>query len=243
MPTRKPAMDWESSTSHEKQPIVIGGMGGSGTRLVAQLLMYAGVFMGSNRNYAEDALDFVPFYGSYLGGNVGLTRMFQACASQHRVDIPDPAMRWGWKNPRSYLALEFIHHQFPDMRFVHVIRDGRDMAYAKTRNMRTYWSAEESGDLISPERAMTVWATTNVAAADYGESRMTGYTSIKFEDLCRKPRRAIRGLYEWLGLHGIDVGGAVSLVNPPHTIGRWEQHEASVVVEIGREALQRFGYV
>jgi hypothetical protein len=235
-------MDWGSSINHEKQPIVVGGMGGSGTRLVAQLLMHAGVFMGSNRNYAEDALDFAPFYGSYLGGNVGLVRMFQACVMQHRAEIPDPGMRWGWKNPRSYLALEFIHRQFPDMRFVHVIRDGRDMAYAETRNMQTYWSAEESGEPIGPERAMTVWATTNMSAADYGESRMTGYTRIRFENLCHKPQDAIEGLYERLGLHDVDMDSAVNLVNPPQTMGRWKQHDANTVIEIGREALQRFGY-
>jgi hypothetical protein len=39
-------------------PVVIGGLGGSGTRLVAELLQEVGVYMGADVNYASDNLWF-----------------------------------------------------------------------------------------------------------------------------------------------------------------------------------------
>lgn len=40
------------------EPIVVGGVGGSGTRLVAELLLQSGVFMGTDTNQALDNLWF-----------------------------------------------------------------------------------------------------------------------------------------------------------------------------------------
>src|SRR3954471_11566351 len=42
-------------------PVVIGGTGGSGTRVVARMLRTAGVFMGGRLNSADDALDLAEF--------------------------------------------------------------------------------------------------------------------------------------------------------------------------------------
>ena len=42
----------------DHSPVAIGGVGGSGTRLIAQLLMELGVYMGSDRNDANDNLWF-----------------------------------------------------------------------------------------------------------------------------------------------------------------------------------------
>lgn len=41
-----------------RPPIIVGGVGGSGTRIVASMLMDTGVYMGNLRNHAEDNLWF-----------------------------------------------------------------------------------------------------------------------------------------------------------------------------------------
>ncbi|BCW93430.1 MAG: hypothetical protein KatS3mg007_1324 [Thermoanaerobaculum sp.] len=41
---------------------------------------------------------------------------------------------WGWKEPRSIYLLPFWNELMPSLRFIHVIRDGRDMAFSANQN-------------------------------------------------------------------------------------------------------------
>ena len=41
---------------------------------------------------------------------------------------------WGWKEPRSIYLLPFFHRHLPGLRFLHVVRDGRDMAFSENQN-------------------------------------------------------------------------------------------------------------
>ena len=52
-------------------PVAIGGVGGSGTRLVAQLLSGAGIHMGDDLNGSSDTLWFTLFSAPR---NFGFTR-------------------------------------------------------------------------------------------------------------------------------------------------------------------------
>ena len=38
------------------------------------------------------------------------------------------------KNPRSMFLLPFFDSYFPALKFIHIVRDGRDMAYSKNQN-------------------------------------------------------------------------------------------------------------
>src|SRR5207302_1402312 len=120
-------------------PVVIGAVGGSGTRVLAQVLRKAGWFMGNrvdSRN--EDSLPIAWFLTKWLKSLkdfpnidnnilVGGRRDFERMLNIHRRGIPSPDARWGWKNPRSMWLIPFLADRFPEMKFVHVIRDARDM--------------------------------------------------------------------------------------------------------------------
>jgi hypothetical protein len=126
---------------------VIGATGGSGTRVVVRIVRHAGFFMGTNLNVAQDALDFKDFHDRWINLYLSekrtqmpraqkelMVKEFQVCVKKHRNSIPDENMKWGWKAPRSILLLPFIHSQYQQMKFIHVIRDGRDIAYSKNKN-------------------------------------------------------------------------------------------------------------
>ena len=40
---------------------------------------------------------------------------------------------WGWKEPRSVYLLPFLAAELPGLRFLHVVRDGRDMAFSENQ--------------------------------------------------------------------------------------------------------------
>lgn len=239
---------------------MIGAVGGSGTRVFSRIARHAGVFMGNRRDDQEDARSLSPFYGEFTTDYLAAhgspdaawsaragTRLLE-CLREHLQALPGPEHPWGVKNPRSLLMLPFWHERFPELRFLHVIRDGRDMAYSQAQNqVRRHGRALLGSDmeLPPPERAMLWWAQVNSSAADYGESELgRGYLRVRLEDLCARPKRTIRSLFEFM--HA-DAGMRASIreVETPPTLGRWrERPEAEVarLVALGGSALRRFGY-
>ena len=49
-----------------QNPIIIGAVGGSGTRIFTKIIRYAGIYMGSDLNEAEENEDNKSFYRAWL---------------------------------------------------------------------------------------------------------------------------------------------------------------------------------
>lgn len=249
-----------------KHPLMIGAVGGSGTRVIARIIRHTGFFMGTNLNESDDAMEFVDFYDRWInrficvkdvsvtGDHTAQTEAeFFDCVARHRALIPIEHMNWGWKEPRSIYLLPFVHRLFPRMKFIHLIRDGRDMAFSSNQNQ-----LKKHGEAIldskytyypQPIKTAMLWSKINLMASDYGEKNMGDrYLRIRFEDLCRDSGTTIHMIYNFLDLSKKDDIDAVLLeVNPPGSIGRWRAcHDPDLISGIqmhAKQALVRFGYV
>lgn len=248
-------------------PVFIGGTGGSGTRAVARILDAAGIFMGGHLNHAHDAMPTIRWYSErwkrYLASETTPMTVREqrrmdfdltAALLKHRQGISDPRGPWGAKNPRFLYFLPHLHRCFPDMRFIHLVRDGRDMAFSTNQ-----FQLQAVGELYvgalrhrlaeapEPVRAIALWSAINRDVKRYGEAHLgVRYRCVRFEDLCARPRQTIQTLFDFLRCGDQNLENALREVNPPNTLARWRQHDpglAQQVVQEGREGLDAFGYV
>jgi hypothetical protein len=75
-------------------PIVVGGTGGSGTRVVRRMLARAGAFMGVRLNSSGDAMDFEPFLEDTINPLLAVTRSLD-----YSLDaLPAPLRRLSLRN-------------------------------------------------------------------------------------------------------------------------------------------------
>lgn len=123
-------------------PVVVFNKSHSGSRLVARLLEAAGMFMGEGLNESHDAVVLLPLVHAAVDGfypdygpvwrnetaATGLAKIARAALGAHLVDRHDRP--WGWKLCETVYALPVINYLFPNARYVHVIRDGRDVAFS-----------------------------------------------------------------------------------------------------------------
>ena len=249
-------------------PIVMGAVGGSGTRAFHNLLMSAGVFMGTNLNNTRDAMDFEPFLDEFINPilqHVGhldyeldqlspdfrdtLLTAFEAVLTKYRADVP-PNQPWGWKNPRSMYILPIIQHFFPALRFVHVVRDGRYMAFSQNQNQvkKHYQSLfGQAPDGPVEVSAARLWAQVNVEVARWGWAHLGNrYLLIRFEDVCRRPQVMTAKLLKTLGIAGQDVPALAELIQGSSNLDHWETaapHLKAAVSEAAGSGLERFGYL
>jgi Sulfotransferase family len=237
-------------------PLVIGGTGGSGTRVVAHVVHAAGWFMGAQ--VAPNTLDAVPLarfdwtYGhDIISGRApssSVVAAFREALAGH-LSGHDPQRPWGWKHPHSYLLLPFLAQHCPGLRFVHVIRDGRDVALSDNQNQANHYGDIALGQAApSPARSLRFWAWANTRCADDG-IRLLGerYLLVRMEDLFAGPESEVPRLLRFAGYTGPELDSVIErlMTRPPPTIGRWRT--SALADAAGRDstagdALKRFGY-
>jgi hypothetical protein len=242
---------------------VIGATGGSGTRVLARIVREGGMFVGSNLNPYEDAIEMGAFSDRWidrvypLDGTLDeatrdeMDRELAGILDRHLADVPEGSRHWGWKEPRSIYLLRFFEETFPDFRYVHFVRDGRDMAYSDNQTQLIKHGATVLDDAMlrekKPFQSIALWTIVNQQAADFGEQVLGDrYLRIRFEDLCSDPATTARSVYEFFGLEGDAEGVATREVSPPSTLGRWRDEKPDTVrrlQDIAEPALDRFGYL
>ena len=257
------------------QPAVIFGTGGSGTRVLQVLTDHSGYYLGTNLNRAGDALDIGHFMRRWLDRYLGKTDWiaetlrgtdrsrfgyplamaedFALTLEDHRGALEDAQAMWGWKAPRTILIFPFVHELFDGMRAIHLVRDGRDMAYSRNQQqMRRHAPQLLNADLneaSEPERSIAFWAHVNLAAARYGERELgENYLRMRYEDICNDPPGAVVQLLDFIDSPASRESMqrvATEKIRPSSSIGRWREHEDSELDrlhEIAGEALREFGY-
>ena len=187
-------------------PIVIGGCGNSGTTLLrATLNAHAEIASGpestvflqrvsSPRTIADrfnipadvverllrdsrSQADFVERFARY-------------CLQQRRKTI------WADKTPENVGRLDFIFRHFPRAKFVHVVRDGRDVACSLRTQPWMKLPASSRQTATGLLHCARYWAERIDAAMRYRDDPR--YIEIRYEDFIRRPEPTLRRLLAFL---------------------------------------------
>lgn len=241
-------------------PIVIGGSGHSGTRVFNEILTLGGVFTGirhvTKRSASED-LNIIGLLNRwvypYVRGELSdaqKLRMRREFAWRLRLYFPVRNLPWGFKNPRTMLILPFLNDLFPDMKFVHVVRDGRDISlgneFAARNRYRAAFLKDYESNLSAEEAMILFWGRSNQRSMDYGQQFMPGrYLQMRWEELCADPVRKATELLEFASCPRSDARRIAKVVKKPSSIGRWKSFPESVRRQVqarGARWLSMFGY-
>jgi hypothetical protein len=127
------------------QPVILLGRGGSGTRLLAQLALSIGTFLGNELNASHDSVEWVEtLYALAVeavtaGVASGSARdLYWHRRLRHLASVIlargrcDPGSLWGWKLPETMLILPQALRAFPRARVVHLVRHPMTSALRRT---------------------------------------------------------------------------------------------------------------
>jgi len=245
---------------YNEQPVIVGGSGHSGTRIFIEIIGHAGVFCGirslTKRKHSEDLriIDLLnrwvtPFVFNTLDGQQEAA-MMRAFARRLRLYFPLRRKPWGFKNPRCMLILPVLHQLFPEMKFVHVIRDGRDIslgnAFVSSNRYLDAFLEDDERSLPPEQKMILFWGRSNQRAMEYGTAALGDrYTMMRWEDLCLKSISMTEKLIRFAGGVQSAALSASRLVERPDSIGRWADFPPEVrdpVVARGQLWLSLFGY-
>jgi hypothetical protein len=255
-------------------PVAIGGVGGSGTRLVAEIVRHLGCYPGGDLNHALDNLWFTllfkrvelwsappgsedfdravtAFRAAMEGGPPLTPRQMAWVRALADADRPQhdsawlgeraesliaaaaggrhPRRWWGWKEPNTHIFVDRLDAAFPGLRYIHVVRNGLDMAYSRNDNQLRLWGpllmagqAAEPG----PRAMLKYWCLVQRRAAQMAAAMPGRFLMLNYDAFCRSPLDHLPALGRLLGV-AIEPASADrmrSLVHLPGSIGRFKPH-------------------
>lgn len=118
-----------------------------------------------------------------------LAAILDAVYRGHMKKHKPKAVRWGDKSAFNVLVLEELRMVFPDIRIIHMLRDGRDVAASIIDAFGT--------DLSHAARA---WLRAVEAAQSFGKRHPEQYLEVRYEDFVGEPESTARRVTSFLGL-------------------------------------------
>jgi hypothetical protein len=101
----------------------------------------------------------------------------------------DGKVRWANKTPAYVNHLPALHRMFPRMRFIHCVRDGRDVACSA---MTRPWGPQNL-----PEAAKW-WAAKVRDGVEFARNHPDRCLDVRYEDLVREPEPTLQRIFAWL---------------------------------------------
>jgi len=151
-----------------ESPVIVGGVGGSGTRAVTEVLKHAGYFMGDDLNVSNDNMQLAGYFPKFhrliqnketlfekisriplkmIKGREEYKRTFiqNSLSKFEKIMFADwqrlslQNMLWGWKIPGNFLIMDILADHYDGIKYIHTIRHGLDMAYSTNQNQLHNW--------------------------------------------------------------------------------------------------------
>lgn len=210
-------------------PVIVFCKSHSGSRLLARLMMAGGVWLGENRNESEDSAEilkivepfvslYYPLFAAFFDRPDGrLMQVAQTVLAEHLRHAPQGAP-WGWKLCETGYALPFFNALFPDAWFVHLVRDGRDVAFCDhVHPANDFWRKVYFGtDRVHRWRGGQIgyrayrrqphvfnaqhWVNSVTTARFFGASAGARYIELRYEDIIANPLEEMRRLFGRMGM-------------------------------------------
>lgn len=248
-------------------PVAIGGVGGSGTRLVAAFVRELGFHLGDDLNAANDTLWFTLLFkwrevlqcdeaefdlltgalcSALAGGRPATTEIETLVSRLAGMDRPQHSARWlqqrrdtllaaagapgrsgpwGWKEPNTHVVIERLWQRLPGLRYIHVVRNGLDMAYSSNQNQLDMWGPQVLGSdgSATPARALAYWCRVHERMLALQRANPGRMHWLDYDALCHEPQTEAARLCEFLGCRLEPASPVLATVRKPDPAQRLER--------------------
>jgi LPS sulfotransferase NodH len=188
------------------------------------------------------------FLRSGLEAEAISTRVLEECGSpgdflrtlMEEIALDQGAVRWAECTPDNVFYMSEIKASFPEARFIHMVRDGRDVALSLAKQG---WIPPYRWDRERPHvPAALFWERAVQAGREEGSRVHPDYLEVRFEDLVRDPEAALAQVATFVE-HRLDYtkiqGSAIGSVARPNTSFGGDSDSAFSPVERWRSS---YGY-
>ncbi|MCL2813364.1 MAG: sulfotransferase [Oscillospiraceae bacterium] len=234
--------------------ITIIGRGHSGTRAISHTLSKSGVFMGDLQNGSGDLLppqkmyEACRIFAKYVehGGGLGWdfskvlsmepVPEFKRLIEEYLVSVLNfENGAKGWKIPETTLVYPWIIKMFPDIKYIHWVRDPRDCILGShlTDDLHDFGIDYPETDDIREKRAYSWKYQRELMKATPDPKNLI---KIRFEDMVQNQDEVLKKLEGYLGVK------MAKIEMRPDSVGRWKKEPGRYMYDFFAEDMAECGY-
>ena len=234
--------------------VTVIGRGHSGTRAISHTLYASGVFMGGTLNSSGDKVPPEAMYDAcrvmakrvlWKGGlcwdfsplhTMPIDKRFEELINCYLADVlSNESERRGWKIPETTLVYPWIARMFPDVNYIHWIRDPRDCILSGhgTDDLRRFGVDYPLTDNVRERRAISWLYQYQIMQST---PKPKNCILIRFEDFVLRQEETLARLEDFLGIP------LARIVVHSDAVGRWRKDPGPYSFEFLADAMRENGY-
>ena len=275
-------------------PFVVIGMHRSGTSLVSRILDKSGIMMGKDlqtdheskffiqlnkwiyqnagADWArpkalEELIDYAPArkqVEEYLRIRIASSSSKKFSGRNLKNGLFDMDSKWGWKDPRNGPSLPIWKDIWPEMKIIHVVRHGVDVAASLHSRSLKNWTEDEGrfkkwtkmykwrsskSPIRKGQRAATLTHALEFWAEqmDVEKKVIQSYENvleIRYEDLLTSPAVVLKDIWNYIGKETDEelLREIETMVDYSRAFAYKQNEELSVFAQENKSILEKFGY-
>lgn len=275
-------------------PFVVIGMHRSGTSLVSRILDKSGIMMGKDlqtdheskffiqlnkwiyqnagADWArpkalEELIDYAPArkqVEEYLRIRIASSSSKKFSGRNLKNGLFDMDSKWGWKDPRNGPSLPIWMDIWPEMKIIHVVRHGVDVAASLHSRSLKNWTEDEGrfkkwtkmykwrsskSPIRKGQRAATLTHALEFWAEqmDVEKKVIQSYENvleIRYEDLLTSPAVVLEDIWNYIGKETDEklLREIETMVDYSRAFAYKQNEELSVFAQENKSILEKFGY-
>ena len=139
--------------------------------------------------------------------------------------------RWGWKEPNTHIIIDRLKSNIPNLKYIHVIRNGLDMAFNNNQNQLQFWGHHFFGSKfeLSPHYSLKYWCLANKKAIEFCNKDADNFLLFRYDDLFSNPEKVIIKLLVFLDIKIDDskILDIVKLIHKSKSVNIHKNHDLS----------------
>jgi hypothetical protein len=143
--------------------------------------------------------------------------------------------RWGWKEPNTHIYLEYLAAYFNNIKYIHTIRHGLDMAFSENQQQLYNWGPTLGLELPKsrsdePATSLKYWLKSNRRVMEIGEKLGDQkFLVVNFDRLCLSPKSEIQKILSFLNIKRAaeNLATVYRIPKIPKSLGRYRAQNIS----------------
>lgn len=194
--------------------------------------------------------------------NTELSRLFSTLLNEHgwqskewiaqrRKAMLQPDVvnsRWGWKEPNTHIVLPFLLQEIPQLKYVHIIRHGLDMAFSSNQNQLWLWGEKVLARPVnqnSSADSFDYWCTVHQRLLNIEDQYPGRIQLLNFEHLWKDPQVVLENLIRFVDLGRVPESRLSQIakeIQKPTTHKRYRDKPAFDISKKQRQLLSDLGF-
>lgn len=144
---------------------------------------------------------------------------------------PSNVAKIAWKEPNTHIFIDHLLKMDPALRYIHITRNGLDMAYSSNLNQLRLWGAVflHRPVELGPRDALSYWVAVERRIRELRQRYPDRIMIVSYEALAFHPKDLIADILHFCGeANATDASNIAELINPVHGIDRHKAQDLSV---------------